>query len=69
MKDREFLERMGAKVKAARKAANMTQQQLADLCRFDDSSISQIEHGNYSLKVTNLKRIADVLNMDVKEFL
>ncbi len=69
MKDKEFLENMGARVKAARKAAKLTQQQLADLCRFDDSSISQIEHGNFSIKITNLKRIADVLKMDVKDFL
>ena len=69
MKDAEFLERMGAKIKEARKEAKLTQQGLADLCHFDDSSICQIEHGNYSLKITNLKRIAEALRKDVKDFL
>lgn len=69
MTDKLFLAQMGAKVKQARKAAKLTQQELADLCRFDDSTISETENGHYSLKVTNLKRIAEALGKDVKDFL
>lgn len=68
MKDGEFLARMGAKVRQARKAANLSQKELAALCRFDHSTISETENGHYSLKVTNLKRIAEALGKDIKDF-
>jgi transcriptional regulator with XRE-family HTH domain len=64
-----FLTTMGAKIRAARKAAKMSQQAVADICRMDDSSISQIECGNADSKLMTVKRIADALGKDVKDFL
>ena len=69
MTEKELLASMGAKVKAARKQAKMTQVKLGQLCGLDDSSVSQIESGNYGSKITTLKRIADVLKMEVRDFL
>lgn len=65
----EFLKQMGLKVRAARKKAKMSQMKLGELALLHHSSVSQIECGNAESKISTLIRIAEVLKVDVKEFL
>jgi transcriptional regulator with XRE-family HTH domain len=69
MTEAVFLAQMGAKIKAARKQAKLSQMKLGELCNLHHSSVSQIECGNADSKLSSLMRIAEVLNKDVKDFL
>ena len=53
----------------ARKAQGITIRKLGDLCEMDYSGLSRFENGQVNVHILTLKRIADVLNMDVKDFL
>lgn len=50
----------------ARKKANMTQQQLADITGIDRADISKLENGNTNPTVALLQRIAEGMNMKLK---
>lgn len=67
--DREFLKHLGNNIRAARKAAGLTQEQAAALIPMGRSALSDIEMGYHSPMITTLKRIAEVLNKDIKYFL
>lgn len=55
-------------LKKKRVAANLTQDQLAQLCRCDRSMIGRIERGELNPSVKLGKTIADVLGFDWTEF-
>jgi len=59
---------IGLNVKAYRKKAGLTQQQLADKFLGDRSKISDIEHGKEDFMLSTLLDIADGLGVDVKKF-
>jgi transcriptional regulator with XRE-family HTH domain len=59
---------IGLNVKAYRKKAGFTQQELADKFSGDRSKISDIEHGKEDFMLSTLLDIADGLNVDVKKF-
>lgn len=67
--DAAFLAAMGLKIRKARKAAKLTQQEVADLIPMHRSGLSHIEMGKNAPLITTLKRIAEVLNKDVKSLL
>lgn len=69
MKDREFLKAIGAKIKAARNEAGLSQTELGAKVNIHYSHISQIENGNVGCLIINLKHIAEALGLDVKELL
>jgi transcriptional regulator with XRE-family HTH domain len=69
MTEAMFLAQMGNKIKAARKQAKLSQMKLGELCHLHHSSVSQIECGNADSKLSSIRRIAEVLNRDVKDFL
>lgn len=64
-----FLKEMGQKIRTARKAKKMPINILADLSRIDMSNLSFLERGERNCHILSLKSIADVLGVDVKEFL
>lgn len=64
-----YLQEIGKKIQAFRKAKNITIRGLGELTKMDYSTLSRIEGGQYASRITTLKAIADVLEMDVKEFL
>jgi len=64
-----FLKEMGQKIRAARKAKKMPINELADRSKINMSNLSFLERGERNCHVLSLKSIADVLEMDVKEFL
>jgi len=64
-----FLKEMGQKIRDARKAKKIPINVLADLSKIDMSNLSFLERGERNCHILSLKSIADVLDMDVKEFL
>jgi transcriptional regulator with XRE-family HTH domain len=69
MDNSEFLKDVGCKLKSARLANKMSLQKLGKLCNIHYSSIWFMEQGKTNVHILSLKAIADVFNMDVKEFL
>lgn len=69
MNNGEFLKKMGAKIKAERKAQKMTLEQLSKLSGATDlSNLWFIEAGRRNVHILTLKSIAEVLKMDMKDF-
>lgn len=64
-----MFETIGANVKAYRKKAKLTQQELADKFMGDRSKISDIENGKENFMFSTLLDIAEGLNVDVRELL
>ena len=69
MKDGVFLIQMGAKIKAIRKAKNISLDILCEDNAFDRSNLSRLESGKINPKVLTLKQLADKLGVDVKDFI
>lgn len=57
------LQKIGAKVKQARLAKHMTQQQLAEAAGISISFLSNIENGKQSMNLRVLISISDALNV------
>lgn len=64
-----YLQEVGKRIQAFRKAKKITIRGLGDLCQLDYSTLCRIEGGQYASKITTLKNVADKLGVDVKEFL
>ncbi len=60
---------MGSKIREFRKAQGISIQKLAAMAETHISSLSDIENGKMNVKKIALKKIADVLKVDVKNFL
>lgn len=67
--DGQYLKKMGAKIRAARKAKGLYMHQLATLCKLGTGAICDIEIGKSNVHILSLKVIADILQIDVKDFL
>lgn len=61
----ELLRRAGVRVRDARKAAGMTQQQLADRIGIARSSVANLEAGRQDMTISRLAGIALILNLDL----
>ena len=68
MDNRAYLKLMGGKIKAVRKANKMSLT-LSKLCKTDMSNLWFIEKGQRNVHILTLKSIADVFEMDIKEFM
>lgn len=55
--------------KAARKAAHLSQQQIADTLGLDCSAIAHYEMGDSTPNLKNLRRICDALNVTLDELI
>lgn len=61
---------MGARIKAAREEASMSQSDLAEALGFQSATaVSLIENGERGVSAALLSRIADVLHRDMAHFL
>ena len=65
----QFLKEMGQRVRAARKARKMPLTELAKLCGTNLTQLSFLENGKANSHILTLKSIAEVLRIDIKEFL
>ncbi len=64
-----YLTIVGNKVKQARKSKKINVRQLGALCETDYANLSRFENGQVNMRLLLLKRIAEVLEMDIKELL
>ena len=63
----QLKEDFGKRLQALRVKSNITQEQLADDVALTVESISNIERGIFGPKFDNLEKIANSLNIPVKE--
>lgn len=57
---------IGLKIKEAREAANLTQQELGDKVGIPKSNISRLEKGKHGKYIETLDKIAVALNCQLK---
>lgn len=69
MENKDFLIEMGRKIKSARTERKLSLPKLSKLCNTDMSNLWFIEQGKRNVHILTLKSIADVFNMDIKDFL
>lgn len=69
MENDKFLIEMGNKIRSARKAKKIPIDKMATLTKIDMSNLSFLERGMRNCHILSLKSIADVLGVDVKNFL
>lgn len=63
--DREYLLKIGSRIRQLREAAGLSQEQLSFECGLHRTYISSIERGERNVAVINLRRIADALGVPV----
>lgn len=61
-------ELIGARIRALRKHAGFTQEQLAELVGLDAGHLSRLEVGRHFPSLESLERIAHALNVPLVEF-
>lgn len=69
LKVNPYLAEIGLKVRAARKAQKIPINEMAKAINMDMANLSHVERGMRNTHILNLKNIADVLKMDIKDFL
>jgi UDP-N-acetylglucosamine 1-carboxyvinyltransferase len=67
MKDEEYLRRLGEKIVDLRKARGMTQLELAEQLGTKNTQVRRIERGTVNSTINMLRKIAAVLDVDIKE--
>lgn len=68
-KDEQLLIKIGNKIRLVRQAKDIPQETLANECEVDYSQINRMELGKVNFSISNLYRIAKVLDIDPKELL
>jgi transcriptional regulator with XRE-family HTH domain len=58
---------LGENLKSLRKLANITQEQLSNLTKIDQNSISRIENGQRSCNVSTIQRIVQAIQKNNPE--
>lgn len=64
-----YLKQIGQRIQAIRKERKLTIRKLGELCQLDYSCLSRIEGGQYSSRILTLKRIAEKLEVDIKDII
>ena len=58
----------GRRIKEIRKRRGITQEKLAELLDLDNQTISRIETGSFFTSFENLEKMAEILNVKIKDF-
>lgn len=69
MSNGEYLKQVGGKIRKIRRDKGISLRQMVILASVHKSSLSEIETGKMNVKILALKKLADTLGVDVKEFL
>ena len=64
-----YLKKLGERIKTIRKEKGMTQVDLGYACDIEKQNMYRIEKGNTNPSILLLKKIAEKLEVDVKELL
>lgn len=59
----------GLKVRRCRNEKKLTQEELADLCALDRTYIGSVERGERNISLLNIYKIANALNINVRDLL
>lgn len=62
-----ILEQFGSKVRKNRLKKKLSQEKLAELANLHRTYISQIESGKRNIALKNIEKIAEALDIEVKE--
>jgi transcriptional regulator with XRE-family HTH domain len=62
-------QRVGMRVRAAREAARLTQQELAGMIGLARSSVANLEAGKQDITVSRLAMLAEVLKLDLADLI
>lgn len=65
MNEKEFLARIGQKIKKLRKEQSIRQYALARKCNFEKASLSRIESGKTNTSAVTLWRISKALKVPI----
>jgi transcriptional regulator with XRE-family HTH domain len=69
MTEREYLKGLGDRIRAARIKKGISVLALSKLCEMDFSIMSHIQCGQTNTKILTLKRIANALDVNIKELI
>lgn len=69
MENGVYLKQMGLRIKAIRLSKGLFIRQVCEVAKLDEGALSRIESGQKNSYLLTLKKIADALNVDVKDFL
>lgn len=67
MNEQQIKKLFGQRVREIRKSQNLTQEELAELIWMDPQHLCKMENGNHFPTLKNIIKLADVLNIDVKD--
>jgi len=60
--------KIGQRIKKLRESANLSQKDLSYSADLDRSYIASVESGHRNISIINIEKIAEALNVTVKEF-
>jgi transcriptional regulator with XRE-family HTH domain len=63
----KYLKKIGQNIRIARKRQGLSQEALAFAADLDRSYVGGVERGERNIAILNLKKIADALNIPLKE--
>lgn len=69
MSNGQYLIAIGKKVREIRKSKGISMRQLSEIAPIHKSSLSEIENGKMNCHILALKKIADTLEVDVKDLI
>lgn len=65
--DKTLLQEFGLKVQQRRKELGISQEELAYRARFHRTYVGMIERAERNITLSNIKRLADALGVELKE--
>ncbi|MCB0402626.1 MAG: helix-turn-helix transcriptional regulator [Flavobacteriales bacterium] len=69
MKDEEYLQKLGKRIKEVRQKKKLTQSELAYRMKIDDSSLRRIESGRVNSSINMLRKLAKCLEVSLVELI
>lgn len=69
MDDKEYLQRLGLKIKILRTVKKLSQDDVVNLLNIDKSYYSKLERGLTNPSLLYLRRLSDVFGIEVSELL
>lgn len=69
MTHRDFLQQIGLEIRVARIRKGLSTREVAEITGLSAQTINYIERGTKDTKILSYKRVADALQVDMKDFL
>ncbi|PIQ27748.1 MAG: transcriptional regulator [Bacteroidetes bacterium CG18_big_fil_WC_8_21_14_2_50_41_14] len=67
--EKNFLERIGNRIRELRIKADLSQEKFAFACNLDRTYIGSVERGERNISALNLRKIAKALNISTSDLL